>query len=404
MLIPSIDLMNGKAVQLREGKTVKLISKQDPIELAKEFSRYGIPAVIDLDAAMNRGNNRELVKEICRRTGARAGGGIRTRETASELLRAGASKIILGTALWDTFVTELPIERIQAAIDTNNGQVMVNGWKAPSNMIFKEQMEKVSERASSLLCTFIEDEGSMNGLTVNRVTELKKLTNIPLTVAGGVKDTQNAVSLMQCGVDVQVGMSLYTGELKPALAVASILPENALTPTVVENSYGQVLMLAWSNRESLREALKTGRGVYFSRSRNELWRKGATSGNVQKLIRCRFDCDKDTILFTVDQTGAACHTNSYSCFGSRVFNSETLQRIISSPEKRENSYTAKLQADPALLSRKVLEESAEVVFAKDKNETIWEVADLIYFLTVLLEEKKCTWEDVWKELEGRWLI
>ena len=401
MLIPSIDIMNGRAVQLKQGKTLRLISEKDPLEIALEYSRYGVPAVIDLNAAMGTGNNLSLVKEICRRTGARAGGGIRSRKTAMEILRAGASRIILGTALWEDFVLELPRSMVQAAVDTRNGKVMTNGWRTVSEKSSVKQMEMASERASSILCTIIENEGTMKGLPPSAVSRLRNLTDLPLTVAGGVRDTANAVEVMSAGVDVQVGMSLYSGRLNPAEAVASMIPRNSLTGTVVEDSHGQVIMFAWSNRESLMEALSTGQGVYWSRSRKKIWRKGETSGNTQELIKCRYDCDGDTILFTVRQNGFACHTGSYSCFGERHFSLEWLRDLAGTRRNAANSYTSNLLDNNNLLLRKVMEEAFELVMSESREDTIWEAADLAYFITVLLENRGCTWEDVLLELQGR---
>lgn len=399
MLIPSIDIMNGKAVQLRQGEKKVLCCEENPLEIARRFNRYGTPAVIDLDSAMGIGSNTELVKEICRATGARVGGGIRSIEKARELLRAGASRLILGTSLWDDFVQKLPREKVQAALDSRNGMVLTHGWKRSSGKTIEEAIQDVESRAGSLLCTFIETEGTMQGLPERRIRELQSLTTLPITVAGGVKDTQNAVAAMKCGVDVQVGMSLYTGKLDPALAFSEMLTQEGLCPTVTEDSNGQVLMLAWSNRESLERALKTGKGTYYSRSRKCLWEKGKTSGNTQDLLRCRFDCDSDTLLFTVKQKGVACHTGSYSCFGEKRFQPGVLGEKV---RKRKNKgYTSRLLGDPALLRKKLIEEAAEVAFAENRDEVIWEAADLVYFLTVVLEERNCSWESVMAELEGR---
>ena len=402
MLIPSIDIMNGKAVQLRQGKKKVLCSEKNPVEIALEFNRYGTPAVIDLDAAMGRGSNTELVKEICRETGARVGGGIRSPERARDFLRAGASKLILGTALLDDFVQDLPRERVQAALDTRNGIVMTHGWKQSTGKTIADAISDAETRAGSLLCTFIETEGTMQGLPSGRIKQIQSLTTLPITVAGGVKNTENAVTAMKCGVDVQVGMSLYTGKLDPALALSNMLNEGDLYPTVTEDTNGQVLMLAWSNRESLNKALQTGKGIYYSRSRKSLWEKGETSGNTQQLTGCRFDCDSDTLLFTVNQRGVACHTGNYSCFGDRRFQPGVLRETV---HQRNNagleSYTSLLLEKPALLRKKLIEEAAEVVFAESRDEVIWEAADLLYFLTVVLEEKNCSWKAVMAELEGR---
>jgi phosphoribosyl-ATP pyrophosphohydrolase len=181
---------------------------------------------------------------------------------------------------------------------------------------------------------------------------------------------------------------------------------NGLIPTVVKDEQGNILMLAYSSRESLRMALEMQKGVYFSRSRSKLWIKGETSGNTQELIEVKTDCDKDALLFIVKQTGTdgACHLKRYSCFGEekkfdlKQLYSKIQDRINSCDEK---SYTCKLVNDPLLLKRKLIEEAAEVITAKDKSELIWECADLIYFLLVIMAQEGITIRDVEKENERR---
>ncbi len=116
MLVPSIDLQGGKAVQLRQGKELVLTSERDPVDLAREFNRYGEVAVIDLDAAMGKGNNRELIKEMCKVADVRVGGGIRDVATGRELLKAGASALILGTMAKPEILSELPPDRVMVAL------------------------------------------------------------------------------------------------------------------------------------------------------------------------------------------------------------------------------------------------------------------------------------------------
>lgn len=175
---------------------------------------------------------------------------------------------------------------------------------------------------------------------------------------------------------------------------------NGLIPTIVKDEQGNVLMLAYSSKESLARALETRKGIYFSRSRNKLWIKGETSGNTQELIDIKTDCDRDSLLFIVKQKGNACHLNRYSCFEEeKKFDLEELyQKIksrINSPDS--NSYTKKLVLDKELLKRKLIEEAAEVITAKNKDELIWECSDLIYFLLVYMAEAGVTLEDIYKE-------
>jgi len=352
MIIPSIDLMSGRAVQLRQGREHVLTSDEDPIELAKRFNRYGPVAVIDLDAAMGTGDNLDLMQQICRVADVRAGGGIRTVERGMALLKAGAQSIIIGTAATPEF-------------------------------------------------------RGMQGLSMDAACELKRQLSLPVTFAGGVATTEEAVRLARAGLDVQVGMALYTGQLDLTQSVIDALDfkkMNGLIPTIVQDDVSsQVLMLAYSSPESLRHALEHGVGAYWSRSRNELWVKGATSGHAQELVSCRSDCDRDTLLFRIRQSGPACHTGSYSCFGPHQFTLdglfENLQQTVA--DGRSGSYTRKLVQGRFLSIKKLLEEAVEVIFARGFDHTRWEAADVIYHLMPILIRRRVDWKDVVRELSAR---
>jgi len=175
---------------------------------------------------------------------------------------------------------------------------------------------------------------------------------------------------------------------------------NGLIPTIVKDIEGNILMLAYSSKESLAMALKLRRGCYFSRSRNKLWVKGETSGNTQELLDIKTDCDGDALIFLVKQNGNACHLNRYSCFEEeKEFDLNALYNKIISKINSEDkkSYTKKLIEDKLLLKRKLIEEAAEVITAKDKENLIWECADLIYFLFVIMAEAGVSIEDIERE-------
>ncbi len=409
MLICSIDIIDGQAVQLKQGKEKVLTSSTDPVDLAREFNRYGEVAVIDLDAALGQGDNLELVRQICRVADVRVGGGIRSLERAKELLRAGARQLIIGTAAQPEFLRELPASRLMVAIDHVAGQVVDHGWTSSTGVDVVTRAEEVAPYCGGYLCTFVEDEGCMEGLNLEEVRRLGQALPHPVTFAGGVRAGSEVAEVSRLGHDVQVGMALYTGALKPSQVVAECLDFDKCPkmPTIVTDRAGQVLMLAYSTPESLTQALETGRGIYFSRSREQLWEKGKTSGHIQDLLSCRADCDRDTLLFVVEQTGAACHTNSYSCFGGHQtqprFSVRELFSILGSRRESspEGSYTAKLFADRNLLQRKIMEEAFEVVTYADRRELVWELADAIYFLSALAVDEGISWEEIEAELGGR---
>ena len=195
--------------------------------------------------------------------------------------------------------------------------------------------------------------------------------------------------------------------------------EKGLIPAIVADAIsGKVLTLAYMNRESLKITMERGLTCFFSRSRNELWLKGETSGNYQHVVSITADCDRDALLVKVEKDGPACHTGSESCFTAPVFLSDelsefTLRGLYELLEDRkaklpEGSYTTYLfQKGIDKILKKVGEESTEVIIAgkaNDKAETIYELADLAYHAMVLMVQMGITVDDVHKELASRHII
>ncbi len=409
MLVASIDLMNGKAVQLRQGKDFVLQSDRDPVDLAREFNRYGEIAVIDLDAAMGKGDNRELLKKICKVADARVGGGIRDVATGRELLKAGARALIFGTMARPEILSQFPHERVMVALDHRNEEIVDHGWQESTGENIWDRAARLSPYCGSFLITFVEHEGGLGGMPRERVAGIKEKVQRPVTVAGGIATTEEIVAISQMGLDVQVGMALYTGKVNPVDAVVGSInfEKSNLVPTIVKDEQGQTLMLAYSSPESLRKALTEGKGIYYSRSRQELWEKGATSGSTQKLISCRVDCDRDTLLFTVAQEQGACHNGTYSCFGQatsgREFSLPVLFELLKSRKEElpEGSFSAKMFKDRRKLMKKIVEEAHEVVTYTDQDNLRWEIADLIYFASLLAVDEGIEWSEIQSELAGR---
>jgi phosphoribosyl-ATP pyrophosphohydrolase/phosphoribosyl-AMP cyclohydrolase len=184
-----------------------------------------------------------------------------------------------------------------------------------------------------------------------------------------------------------------------------------LTPVIVQDvETNNVLMMAWADREALRRTRRTGWMHYWSRSRGRLWKKGESSGHVQRLVELLKDCDGDTLLARVRQKGPACHLNRASCFTDRVFTARgVLDALWATIEERRRrrprgSYTARLLKDRDLRLKKLLEEAAELALAAaggKKKNVIWEAADLIYHALVVLAAAGVTLDDVDRELARR---
>jgi phosphoribosyl-ATP pyrophosphohydrolase/phosphoribosyl-AMP cyclohydrolase len=405
VIIPSIDLMDGRAVQLRRGHELLLTAEQSPVDLARRFAFYGEVAVVDLDAALGRGTNGDLVRELCRHAPCRVGGGIRTEEDVADLIRSGATRVVIGTAASPEFLGRFPRDWVHVALDSRSGTVTDHGWTSDTGESVLARARRLEPYCSGFLFTQVDVEGTLGGVPLEPVRALVESVHVPVTVAGGVAGLSDVRGVERLGCDVQIGMALYRGLLSLDDALLE-LPTFATgpVPTIAQAPDGRVLMLAWSTRESLREALALRRGVYWSRRRAALWRKGDTSGHTQELLGVRYDCDADTLLFTVDQHGAACHTNRSTCFGDvTTFRLEDLSRIVASRRAadRGTSWTARLLGDPALLRETILEEAAEVCEAETKSDLTWELADLFYHAMVLMEARGIGMREIEAELRGR---
>lgn len=405
MIVPSIDLQSGSTVQLVGGES-KALDAGDPRPLLERFSRVGETAAIDLDAAMGTGSNEELIAELCARGPVRVGGGIRSVEVARRWLDRGAAKVILGTQAVPEILRELPRERVIAALDARDGEVVVEGWKTGTGKGVLERMEALRPYVGGFLVTFVEREGRMGGTNLGAVAEMVEAAgNARLTIAGGVTTADEIAALDAMGADAQVGMALYTGALPLSEAFAAPLISDradGLFATVVCDESERALGLCWSSRRSLEAAIERGVGAYESRRRG-LWIKGESSGATQELLRIETDCDRDAIRFVVRQSGAGfCHEGTRSCFaaasGLARLEGTLSARMDSAPE---GSYTQRLFGDAELLRAKLREEAGELSDASSPQHVAEEAADLMYFTMVAMAKAGVTMGDVEKVLDGR---
>jgi phosphoribosyl-ATP pyrophosphohydrolase len=406
VIVPSIDLMDGRAVQLIGGREKKL-DAGDPRPIAERFALVGEIAVVDLDAALGRGSNAALIEELCRIAPCRVGGGIRDVDSARRWLDRGATKVVLGTAARPEVLAALPRERVVAALDAVHGEVVDQGWTRPTGASIQERMAELREFCGGFLVTFVEREGRLGGTAP--IAEVEALAALAgparLTIAGGVTTVDEIAALDRVGADAQVGMALYEGLLDLGLGFAAPLRSDrpdGLFPTLVVDELGTALGLCYSSRESLRLAIAERRGIYQSRTRG-LWRKGESSGDVQELLRVELDCDRDALRFTVRQGGRGfCHEGTWTCFGPAAGLS-ALERTVQARrvDAPAGSYTRRLFDDPDLLGRKLVEEAGELARAASPDEVVWEAADLLYFAAVRMAAAGVDLAAVGRELDRR---
>ena len=427
MVISSIDLKNGHVVQLKNGKEL-VLQRDDADALIAQFDMFGEVAVIDLDAALGnidaKGNteNTHLLKSLLHRGNVRTGGGIRSVKRAKELISLGAEKVIIGSAAWksnpvagenvlnEEFLNELAAaigkDRIIISVDAINGKIAVKGWTETVDIPLVEGAKQAEKFCSELLFTCVEKEGCMQGTNMDYVRALREAVKCRVVVAGGVSSVQEIKELEKLHCDVQLGMALYTGkvDLKEAFVECLDFEKSPLIPVIAQSVNGEVLMQGFANAEAVRKSFDCGRLTFWSRSRNELWTKGDTSGNVLQVVKMRADCDRDCVLATVLPTGPACHTGSWTCFSSAVDEKSSMGRLYNVIADRfanpkPGSYTATL--DAKRVREKVEEEAEELCEAEGKEEVIWEAADLLYFVNVLMYKEGVSWKDVYDELDRR---
>jgi phosphoribosylformimino-5-aminoimidazole carboxamide ribotide isomerase len=220
MLIPSIDLLGGRIVQLVQGEKLRLAF--DDFEYwIERFSSYPLVQLIDLDAAMRQGDNSELVAQIAQRLPCQVGGGIRSVEKATRVLEAGAKRVIIGSAFFtengsvdteiaNAFATNIGADHLVAGIDTKNGRIAVRGWKVEVALTPDEAIPYLDPYASAFLYTHVDGEGLMQGFPLEVAVRLRSLTQRQLIVAGGIRRQQEIDALHEIEVDAVVGMAIYT--------------------------------------------------------------------------------------------------------------------------------------------------------------------------------------------------
>jgi phosphoribosylformimino-5-aminoimidazole carboxamide ribotide isomerase len=223
MLIPSIDLLGGRIVQLVQGEKLRLAFDDFEYWIEK-FSKFLLVQLIDLDAAMRQGDNSELVARIAKRLPVQAGGGIHTIERAQQVLNAGAKRVIIGSALFletgavniefaAVLAAAVGADRVVAGIDTKNGRIAVKGWKAQVALTPDEAIPQLESHVAAFLYTHVDGEGLMQGFPIATAARLRKLTQRQLIVAGGIRSQQEVDALDALGADAVVGMAVYTNLL-----------------------------------------------------------------------------------------------------------------------------------------------------------------------------------------------
>ncbi len=218
MIIPCIDLMGRKVVQLVQGKS-KALELPDPFAVLEKFNDYPQIQVIDLDGAMGRASQADIVRELCRRKPCRVGGGIRSLERALQVEQDGAHKIIVGSSAFTsdgintdflrTLSERIPREKLMIGVDCFGNRVAIHGWKDTLPMAPAEVLPQLEPYCSEFLCTYIDAEGKLQGTDLGYFRGLRAVTALPITAAGGITTDDEIRALEEMGMNAALGMSIY---------------------------------------------------------------------------------------------------------------------------------------------------------------------------------------------------
>jgi phosphoribosylformimino-5-aminoimidazole carboxamide ribotide isomerase len=222
MIIPCIDLMDGKVVQLVQGRE-KALEGGTPVEMLRKFAAFPEIQVIDLDAAIGRGSNDAIVVFLAARAATRVGGGVRTAERAKALVERGARKVIVGTSAFtaaginteflESVRDAISRERLIVALDSKDGKIVVKGWREATTLSAEQVLGLLEPYCSGFLCTYVDKEGMLQGTDLGWFRHLRAATPLELTAAGGITTIEEIRELQRLGVHAALGMAIYTGRL-----------------------------------------------------------------------------------------------------------------------------------------------------------------------------------------------
>jgi phosphoribosylformimino-5-aminoimidazole carboxamide ribotide isomerase len=222
LIVPCIDLMDGKVVQLIQGKE-KALEGAPPLDMLALFDGFPEIQVIDLNAALGRGENNAIVELLASRARCRVGGGVRSAQRARTLIDCGAHRVIAGTSaftatgvnhvLLTAIAAEVGRERVTVALDSKGGRIVVKGWTESLDLTAEQVLAQLEPHCASFLCTYVDKEGMMQGTDLDWFRRLRAGTALPITAAGGITTVDEIRALDAMGIDAALGMAIYTGRL-----------------------------------------------------------------------------------------------------------------------------------------------------------------------------------------------
>ena len=435
-IIPAIDLLGGKCVRLYKGDYNKSQTySTDPVEMALSFEKIGAKLIhlVDLDAAREDGNNRKIIKKICSKTNVtiEVGGGIRTKEDVKELFEAGVKRLIIGTLLirnpkevekWIKEFTEIDFI---AGIDALNGEVKVSGWEEGSG-ISDSQLAKNAAKmgCKGIIYTNIDKDGTLEGADIENSARISKTSTLPLIVSGGVSCSSDIKAIIDSENSgfwgIITGKAIYEGklDLKDVISKYQTVIKKDVCPLIIKTKNGTILDIIHMNTKGFRKSIENnvlwvlkkenGKLLPYSKNapflnlkdRNRWYEAEVSPSFVVEIVD---NCSQ--VVDNVDNCGK--NGDNSLLLQNEEFANSILGKLEQVIHKRkielpEGSYTTHLfKSGAEKIRKKTGEEAIELILASSKDEIIYESADLIYHMMVLLESEEISFSSIIKELAKR---
>ena len=422
-LIPTIDISKGRAVLVCQGKVV--LDNGDPFERAQYLSINSDFQVVDLDRAMEIGDNSEIIKKICMKYPCYVAGGIRSFEIASQFLNNNAKRVVLGTALKKEIIEKIPKNRLIAAFDLDeNFNIFKRGRKELSSENIFDKIVEFAEYLSFITVTFHYTEGKGEGTDIDKILHIKKFMSekgykIRLAVAGGINSLNQISDLIKIGITPQFGHGLWKNIFTLGEIYSSIMDYDKMEkyyhfssnnkpivfPCVIVGTDGTLRGLTYTDSNGIKESIDQRKCIFYSRERQSRWLKGETSGNVQTILHVGLNCDRTALVYVVSGSDF-CHLSEKSCFnfrdpaiGSILSLESYILNSLNKPD--QNSFTNKIFNNKNLQVCKIIEEASELCMSSTSDNLIHELADLIYFCILHAISNGIDIRDVCNELNKR---
>ncbi|CAF1968439.1 unnamed protein product [Rotaria magnacalcarata] len=410
-VLVTMDMYNGQPALVKSSQVCEIHSDGNYWQAIESIGIFPDILIVDLNGAFGETDtkNREIIKKLALKYPVHTGGGLRSLSDVEDVLKSNVRRCTVASAD-DELIAKIPKDRLIVELSINeNNEVLIHGRKTNTHVNIITKVNQLIELGVTVISvTFVNAEGHLSGIPRKQIQDL--VVQIPkniekIYIAGGISTMDDLEYLWSFDrIIPQLGSAIWKSKLTIGSLFNGMInfDGNGIVSSIIQDLNGLVKGLCYMNRESIEQTCKTRKLYRYSRKLRKVIMKGATSGDVQHIVRISLDCDMDAMLIIVDSQKSFCHTGKYSCFSlptSIKANLATLAEHIKS-RINQDSYSGRIQRNPQLALAKIMEEFWEVVVAPQDNQ-VSECSDLLVHLIMYLNGNGISIEDIFNELHAR---